>query len=256
MNILDQYSDPIIFAHRGASARAPENSIASFKLALEQHVDAIELDVKLTKDKEIVVIHDSQVDRTTNGKGVVNRLTLDELKRLDAGSSFAPQFAGERIPTLKEVFDLVDKQVLINVEMTNYDSPMDSLPYTVVSLVTSMGMEETVLLSSFNIFNLLITRRLLPQVPQALLAYKGICGWLARSFLGRWITPGIIHPFKTDATEEYIKQQHKIGRRVHAWIVNLPEEMERLYQHGCDGIFTDDPLLARQVFTKCKGNVG
>src|SRR5512139_733767 len=98
--VLESLSQPIIFAHRGASAHAPENTLAAFELALAQQADAIELDVKLSADGQVIVIHDSSVDRTTNGHGKVQDMTLVEIKALDAGSFFSSQFAGEKIPTL------------------------------------------------------------------------------------------------------------------------------------------------------------
>ncbi|NMC78815.1 MAG: glycerophosphodiester phosphodiesterase, partial [Chloroflexi bacterium] len=91
---------PMLFAHRGASADAPENTLAAFRLAVDENADGIELDAKLSADGQVVVIHDQSVDRTTDGHGRVGQLTLAQLKELDAGSSFSPGFAGERIPTL------------------------------------------------------------------------------------------------------------------------------------------------------------
>src|SRR5690242_12342962 len=103
--MLESLSRPVIFAHRGACAHAPENTLASFELALAQQADAIELDAKLSADGFVVVHHDDTVDRTTDGKGRLKNLTLAELKKLDAGSSFAETFKGEKIPTLEEVFE-------------------------------------------------------------------------------------------------------------------------------------------------------
>ena len=108
----------IVLAHRGYSAKAPENTMAAFELALAVGADGIELDVHMTRDGEIVVIHDDTLDRTTNGKGPVSDQTMAELRELDAGSWFSPEFAGERIPTLKLVLELIkDKDVLLNIEI-------------------------------------------------------------------------------------------------------------------------------------------
>src|SRR5512145_1023455 len=100
--MLETLPRPVIFAHRGASAHAPENTLAAFELAIAQQADAVELDVKLTADGQVIVFHDSTVDRTTNGHGKVQDMTLAELKALDAGSFLGSQFAGEKIPTLEE----------------------------------------------------------------------------------------------------------------------------------------------------------
>ena len=132
---------PTIFAHRGSSAYAPENTIAAFKTAVSQHADGIELDAKLTADGQVVVIHDDTVDRTTYGTGRIKSLTLKDIKELDAGSKFPPLFKPEKIPTLDEVFEVVGRRTFINVELTNYSSPTDELPDKVVALVKKYNLE-------------------------------------------------------------------------------------------------------------------
>ena len=116
-------SAPLVIAHRGASMYAPENTLAAFELAIEMGADAIELDTMLTADGIPIVIHDHSLDRTTDGIGSVSSKTVAELKLLDAGSAFDIRFAGERIPTLEEVFSAVGKKIMINVELKNYVSP-------------------------------------------------------------------------------------------------------------------------------------
>src|SRR5919108_5142241 len=133
--MLTSLPQPIIFAHRGASAYAPENTMAAFELALTQGTDAIELDVKLSADEQAVVIHDATVDRTTGGRGRVKDLSLAELRSLDAGRFFSEKYIGEKIPTLEEVFERVGERTFINVELTNYNSRRDRLVETVSTLV-------------------------------------------------------------------------------------------------------------------------
>ena len=171
-----QLPTPAIFAHRGASAHAPENTLSAFKLAITQHANAIELDAKLCASGEVVVIHDQSVDRTTNGSGKLLELPLTVLNELDAGSWFGTDFQGERIPTLDEVFDVVGQKIFINVEITNYASPFDDLPNKVVDLVRRHGLQENVLFSSFNPMALRKANKLLPEVPIGLLALPGIKG--------------------------------------------------------------------------------
>ena len=125
---LSEYPQPLIIAHRGASAYAPENTLAAFELAIQQGAPAIELDAKLSCDGHVVVIHDQTVDRTTPHSGRVGELSLAELRRMDAGSHFDTCFQQERIPTLAEVFESIGPGTLINVELTNYSSPGDDLP--------------------------------------------------------------------------------------------------------------------------------
>src|SRR6185436_3647904 len=125
--MLTSLSQPIIFAHRGASAHAPENTMAAFELALAQNADGIELDAKLSADGHVVAIHDASVDRTTGAHGRVRDLSLAELRSLDAGSVFANTFSAEKITMLEEVFEAVGKKMFINVELTNYTTRRDHL---------------------------------------------------------------------------------------------------------------------------------
>jgi glycerophosphoryl diester phosphodiesterase len=239
---------PILFAHRGASAHAPENTLAAFDLALRQEADAFELDAKLCADGQVVVIHDQTVERTTDGEGDVRYMTLAALKELDAGSFFDVAYRGEHIPTLAQVFEAFGHKTFINVELTNYASPDDDLPERVVELVKHHRLEKKVLFSSFNPRALLKAKRLLPEVPLGLLALPGRRGWWARSWLGRMLVPyDALHPESTDVSARLVASTHHRGQRVNVWTVNQPEEMRRLSALGVDGIFTDDPRLARQV---------
>ena len=149
---LNNFSHPIIIAHRGASAVAPENTLAAFTTAVSMGADAIEMDVKLTSDKEVVVMHDSSVNRTTNGTGEVKSLTFKEIKMLDAGSKFSSRYSGEKIPSLREICEKLKGKLLLNIELTNYGTFLDALPLKVADLVSEYDMQREVLISSFNIF--------------------------------------------------------------------------------------------------------
>jgi glycerophosphoryl diester phosphodiesterase len=238
---------PVIFAHRGASAHAPENTMAAFELALEQGADGIELDVKLSADGEVVVIHDPTVERTTGGHGRVRDLTLADLRSLDAGSSFSAGFQGEKIPTLEEVFEAVGRRTFINVELTNYNTPRDHLVESVCMLVKKFGMQKRVLFSSFLPANLSTARNYLPDVPTGLLALSGILRLWPRSFgfaFGRYEA---LHPNLRNASQQQIYFVHRLNRRVHVWTVNEESDLRRLFRWGVDGVFTDDPRLAVKV---------
>jgi glycerophosphoryl diester phosphodiesterase len=247
MNILEQLRKPVIFAHRGASLYAPENTLAAFQLALEQNADGIELDAKMTRDNQVVVIHDQTVERTTNGTGKVRRMTLMELKQLDAGSFFSPNYRGEKIPTLDEVLERFGGQLFINIELTNYASPADALPKKAAELVLAHNLQEHVIFSSFLFTNLVRVHRILPQAHVALLTIPGRSGGPVRSRIGRWVSPLNIHPHLKDANAGFIAAQHQSGRRVHVWTVNHRQDMQQLFSWNVDGIFTDDPQLAIQV---------
>ncbi len=248
-NRIDLIAPPAIIAHRGASAHAPENTLAAFRLALEHGADGIELDAKLTSDGEVVVIHDQTVDRTTGSQGVVREMTLARLKALDAGSFFDAEFAGEPIPTLSEVFDLISSRALINVEITNYTSIRDDLPDKIADLVIHHRMQNNILFSSFHPLNLLRIKRRLPQVPVAILTQEGagLVPRILRGETGRLFAPKFIHPYYTDVNEKVMAEEHRRGRRVNVWTVNEPDDMRYLFKIGIDGIITDDPRLARRI---------
>lgn len=246
-HIIDQIPRPAIIAHRGASAHAPENTLSAFRLALEHGADGVELDAKLTRDGHVVVIHDQTVNRTTGASGVVREMSLKELKALDAGSFFDSTFARERIPTLDEVFSAVGVMTMINVEITNYTSPMDELPDKIADLVIQHGLRERILFSSFHPLSLIRVRRRLPDVPVAILTQPGKPGSLLRGWLGRWVSPHFIHPYLTDVTGPVLEEEHRRARRVNVWTVNDPEEIRRLRKIGIDGIITDDPRLTRRI---------
>lgn len=246
--LFDELPRPVIFAHRGASAYAPENTLASFELALRQGTDAIELDAKLTRDDQVVVIHDQTVDRTTEGSGRVKELTLAEMRKLDAGSHFDVAFKGEPVPTLDEVFKAVGQLTYINVELTNYSSVTDKLPEKVAMLVRKHKLARRVIFSSFNPIALIRIRRLVPEAPVGLLALPGKSGAWARGFPGRLIGYHALHPEHNDVTPTLVKNAHRRGHRVFTYTVNREEDMRRLLGMEVDGIFTDDPVLAQQVF--------
>jgi glycerophosphoryl diester phosphodiesterase len=250
MNLLEQLPVPLIFAHRGASGDAPENTIASFQLAVALGASAVELDAKLTLDGEIIVFHDLTIDRTTNGKGELRKKTFAELRELDAGSFYGSQYAHERIPTLAEVFETIGSTTYINVELTNYASPSDHLPDRVAELVRKFNLQERVMFSSFFPFNLTRVKKLLPECPIGILTWEGMAGAISRGLFGELISPHIIHPNLGDVNESFMAHQNRLGRRVHVWTVNSPDEMQRLFNLGVSGIFTDHPRLALDLLEK------
>jgi glycerophosphoryl diester phosphodiesterase len=250
--MLISLPQPVIFAHRGASAHAPENTLAAFELALEQKADAIELDVKLSADGHAVVIHDPTLDRTTGRQGRVKDLSLAELQSLDAGSFFSENYSREKIPTLEEVFEAVGKRTFINVELTNYTTPRDQLVETVCMLVKKLGLQKHILFSSFFASNLSKAQAYLPDVPRGLLAFNGWLGAWARSFGFNFGRYQALHPYLKDVTPQQVQRVHRLNRRIHVWTVNAAEDMRRLFHWGVDAIFTDDPHLAVQVRSESK----
>jgi len=231
---------PKIIAHRGASAYAPENTMAAFQLALEMAADGIELDAMLAKDGEVVVIHDDHLDRTTNGTGLVRDITLAELQSLDAGE-------GEKIPSLNEVLTHFAGQFLINIELKNYSSIFDSLPLKVADLVKAHDCAQSVLISSFNPFNLSRFHRRLPDVPIGLLTDKN----KAKHWLWRLFHFDALHPYYSDVDALLVSAVHARGRQVNVWTVDDPAEICRLADLGVDSIITNDPQRTRTVLEAC-----
>jgi glycerophosphoryl diester phosphodiesterase len=225
---------------------APENTLAAFRLAADLGADAIELDAKLTADGQVVVHHDLTLERTTNGKGRLSQCTLSELEALDAGSHFASAFARERIPRLRSVLEGLGQRLLINVELTNYENPRDSLPEAVVGLVRACRLERRVLFSSFNPLALRAARLLAPEIARALLVDDGQAGWLR--WLYRQITPfDAVHPPDSLLRKTGVDAEHARGRAVHVWTVNDVRRMKELAAWGVEGLITDLPDVARRV---------
>ena len=245
--MLHNLPRPTVFAHRGSSLHAPENTLAAFELAIQHGADAIELDVKLTKDKSIVVMHDQTLNRTTGKNGKVGGITLAELRTLEAGSHFNESFRGEPIPTLQDVFAQIGTRTYYNVELTNYASPLDPLPELVAGLVKEHNLKEYVLFSSFNPIALIRARRRLPDASVGLLALAGSKGRLPRSPIGYLFGYQALHVETSDAVQSLVNRIHGNNRWINVYTVNKEADMRRLYQMGVDGIFTDDPPLAKQT---------
>ena len=227
---------PKIIAHRGASAHAPENTIAAFQLALEQGADGIELDVMLSKDGHLVVIHDNTVDRTTDGKGAVRDMTLEELKSLDAGG-------GQRIPTLEEVLELFGGRFIINIELSNYVSIFNKLPIEAAKMVKNHQLGKSVIMSSFNPFNLPRFHAILPEVDLGLLTDPN----KAKKWVWRLFNYDALHPHFSDVDQVLVAALHRRNRKVNVWTVDDPQEIRRLAALGVDSIITNDPVAAREV---------
>ena len=235
---------PLVIAHRGASQRAPENTLEAFRLALEEGADAVELDAKLTADGAVIAFHDPTLERTSDGRGRPGDLDLAQIRRLDAGSWKGSRFRGARVPTLEEIFADLGRHLLFNVELTNYQTPEDRLVEHVVDVVKAMGMESRVLLSSFFRRNLAQARSRAPEIPLGHLV-----GPTRLTVLDWWkavvVPTEAIHPFWRFASRGLVRRWHGEGRRVIVYTVNEAARMRHLLDIGVDGMITDDPRLAR-----------
>ncbi len=250
--MLETFPRPILFAHRGDLAHAPENTLPSFSQAIQKGADGVELDAKLTVDGHVIVIHDATVDRTTDGKGDVASFTLEAIRKLDAGSWFDAKFAGTKVPLLEEVFETVGRDKLINIELTNYYAGNDALVEKVCELIKRHNNAGQIIFSSFKSSNLKKAAQILPEVPRGLLALPGFLGLWARSFGFMFGDYQASHPYISDVSRESIFRVHRLKRRVHVWTANSPEEIQRLRDWGVDGFFTDDPGTAVRALGRAK----
>ena len=225
---------PLVIGHRGASAEAPENSMAAFSLALRYGADGIELDVQLSADGVPVVMHDARVDRMTSGRGLVADLPLAALQALEMAQ-------GERIPTLAEVLATFGSQLLYNIEVKDFGWRERGTETAVAHLITTHHLEDNVLVSSFNPLALRRLRRCLPpRVPIALIRDTG---WLK---FGYFLADGEAdHPNHTLVDAAYMAWAKKRNYRVNVWTVDDPAEAWRLVGLGVRGIITNKPGLIR-----------
>jgi glycerophosphoryl diester phosphodiesterase len=244
-------SRPIVIAHRGDKVNAPENTLSAFKLAAEMGADAVEFDVKLTSDGQVVILHDQTVDRTTNGIGNIASLTLSAASKLEANVQFPGQFPGEKIPTLDDVFETVGRHLHMNVELTNYATPGDSLVFKVVEVIKKHGLQERVLFSSFLARNLRKASELLPVVPRGLLTISGLLGFWGRT-LGWRGDYYALHPYLTDVNPGMIDRVHASGKRINVWTVNAENDMKNMIGLGVDGIITDNPAQALRLLGRTR----
>lgn len=244
---------PLVIAHRGASAYAPENTSAAFREAVNLKADAIELDAKLLKDGTVVVLHDLTLDRTTTANGSIFHFSYSEIKNLDAGSHFSEQFSNERIPTLNTVFESFGGSILINVELTDYTHPWDRLPFEVIKLVKKYHLESEVLLSSFNPWALIVAKRLDARIPRALLVHPGEVR-IIRDLFKKIVDHMSYHPHHSLVSNKLMLDAKKNQKRINVWTVNKRERMVELLNLGVDGIITDFPDIAQEVVSEVEKN--
>lgn len=226
-------------AHRGASGGFPENTLRAFTAAIAAGAQMCELDVQLTIDGAVVVIHDETVERTTDGCGAVRSMTLAELKRLDAGIRFGREFAGERIPTLEEVMAVADGRCGLNIEIKSA-----GVERKVCELIVERRALATAMISSFDWDALAVVRHFEPRVRVGLLASQ----WPARLVGAAFeLKAESINPRSDIVTEDLCIAAHERNLSVYTWTVDEPGEMRRLIAFGVDGIMTNYPERLRAV---------
>lgn len=232
-----------VWAHRGASAYAPENTLEAFQLAIDMKSDGIELDVYLTVDGELAVIHDGTIDRTSNGTGKVTELPFAELRKYDYGYSdkFGDKYTNVKIPTLAEVFDLVYASgITVNVELKSSGA---EVLQKVIECEKAMKMNGRIVYSAFYHHNLTGILEIEPNSFVApLYGNNLIKPWCyAQSFGAK-----ALHPHYEDVyfNADYVEKSHELGVRVHPWTVDDEPNLKRLIDLGVDAIITNKPDTA------------
>ena len=234
---------PLVWAHRGASAEAPENTVAAFSLALAQGADGIELDAQRCASGEVIVLHDESLLRTTGFGALVTDASYSVVRTLDAGSWKSERFRGERIPLLAEALEAFPR--LVNVELKCDRRDDGGLTAEVVHVVRAARAEERVLLSSFNPMCLWRARFLAPEIVRALL-FESEQRWAFRSaVVAPLLAASAMHPEHVLATPERVRRWRRRGYSVACWTVDDPEIAARLHDSGVGAIFTNRPALMR-----------
>jgi len=227
-----------VFGHRGAMGYAPENTFASFELAVAQGVDAIELDVHLTADDELVVIHDHRLERTTNGRGPVREHALAEIRALDAGARFGPELAGQRVPTLAEVLDWARDRCALDIEIKGGPAPYGGIEARVVELIRRHAMADRVLLISFDHPTVKRVKELAPEMATGVL-YSGRP--IDAVPLARAAGADALMPYWANLRPDDVERAHAAGLSVHPWATSEADEIESLLLMGVDSVCSNHP---------------
>lgn len=231
---------PRVWAHRGDSAHAPENTMLAFDLARAAGADGIELDVRFDADHEVVVFHDSELARLTGLPGRMEELSSTRRAALRIG--------GESVPLLAEVLATFDLEIDVEIK-SNRVGRMSSLVEATARVIRDSGRVDQVLVSSFDPFALLQLHHHLPDIALAYLCHDEQPFPLRRGWVGRWIGSSLIHPQHTLCTADRLKAWHTAGLPVNAWTIDDRVELERLASIGVDGVFSNDPAYALSVFS-------
>lgn len=238
------------FAHRGFSGKYPENTMLAFRKAVEEGVDGIELDVQLTKDGEVVIIHDETIDRTTDGKGLVVSYTCDELRKFDASFKFRGQCGFNPIPTLREYFELVkDKNLVTNIELKTGLNEYFGIEEKVWKLIEEYRLEDRVLISSFNHYSVLRMKSIAPNLKYGLLTET----WIINA--GKYtedVGVECYHPHFFSMTAENVKELKEHNIEINVYTVNEEKDIRDMIEKGIDIVIGNYPDLTKKILEEYK----
>jgi glycerophosphoryl diester phosphodiesterase len=231
---------PRVWAHRGDSAHAPENTMLAFDRAREAGADGIELDVRFDGDGNVVVFHDSPLDRLAGRPGRMEQLSAAERAQLRVG--------GEPVPLLAEVLAAFDLEVDVEIKAVKVGR-MAALVAATAKVIKDSGRADQVLVSSFDPISLLQFHRHLPGVALAYLFHEEQALPMRRGWVGNWLGASLLHPQHSLCTEATVKRWRTQGLPINAWTVDDPAELTRLARLGIDGVFSNDPAHAIAVLS-------
>ncbi len=245
-----------LIAHRGGAKLAPENTLAAFKNAIKIGVDMIEIDVHLTKDGKVVVIHDEKIDRTTDGKGTVKNMTFEEIRKYDAGNWFSEKFKGEKIPTLDEVMETLNGKVKLLIEIKDGDELYPGLEKKVVDTIHKFNANDWVIVQSFNENSVLRVKKMDPSLITFYLLGRNFNDFYSN--VAEEVNKGntIIKKYDGIALlyslldSDKVKVFHKAGFKIFTWTVDKPEDMKKIIAMNVDGIITNSPDKLKEILNK------
>jgi glycerophosphoryl diester phosphodiesterase len=243
--------EPLVLGHRGASADAPENTLAAFRLAMAQGADGVELDAWRCATGEVVVFHDQDGRRIAGSKLVVPEANFRDLRALDVGSWKGARFAGERIPRLEEALEQLPDAV-VNVELKSRGGETE-LARAAAEVIRASRADERVVVSSFDWRLVAAFRAAAPGIPVGLL-FEGNRGWRLRVAAGsRLLKPQALHPARALVTAERVHSWRRRGLAVNVWTVDEPEELVRLAEMGVSAVITNVPGRAVEALARRDG---
>ncbi|OED46067.1 glycerophosphoryl diester phosphodiesterase [Endozoicomonas sp. (ex Bugula neritina AB1)] len=234
-----------VFAHRGVSSLAPENTLAAFRLTKQFGVKWIEADADILPDGTVIIIHDSTLDRCSDHAGLATNLDKDSIKKVDAGSWFSDEFAGEPIPTLDDLIELVNQyQLNLNLELKSCRTKQlnDALIAGVVEGLKKLDSDRELIVSCFNHLVLSHFKQAMPEVEVACLFEKATL-WEDWPAIMEMVGANTIHPENEGLTQDSVRSMKEHGYNVHVWTVNDRARINELFNWGVDGVFTDLPQL-------------
>tara|TARA_R110002072_G_scaffold19756_3_gene72833 strand:+ start:1969 stop:2727 length:759 start_codon:yes stop_codon:yes gene_type:complete len=248
---------PLIIAHRGASGLAPENTLAAFTKAIEIGVDRIEMDLRQTIDGEVVVLHDKTINRTTNGWGSIRKISLKKAKRYSAGSWFHHDFSSERIPTFREVLELVDGKTTLLLEIKDGSPYHHGIERNIIRLLNEYDAHDWCIVQSFN-DRILNNFRALPDlhsdIQKLFSAFIPVAPFYGGSRFSYKRLRNYEFAQEVNISYKYVnplvvRKVHEMKKKVNVWTVNQPENLVKYMKMGVDGIITDYPDRLKAIIS-------